>query len=1108
MRRPDLIRTWISMAKEVGGYLDKGSVETVTFLLGAGASISSGAPSTPEVIDALTEQFPDEFPDSKISEGMDVISDPQVETAIRPLFFDGIEPRIEPHVGYLSLAALAKRTRVLIVNLNWDPAVDIAALDRIGGVSCKSIGLDEKTDLSAGLTKIEECLADPELRIVNLHLHGRIDQGDIRLAPKRTAAFERETVKMLWNSFFIHPTVVVGASLIGERDVTGMLTEASQGIAKPKKTPFWIFSRQPEQTDLPDAPKTAELLSRNECELNFRGAPFVDFDRIMVEILAQRTKRPLKHVFAKTNLPEREGNQLVYPAPDLLRDYLLRNGRILALVGERKIGKSTTGRLLAHWEWIHSDDGIEINSHAGGASCGRAVAALKSGEATLAAEDVLILDEPFSHDEEACAELIGGLVALLGSDAAPRVIVTASPHSWHRVVAVHPQIEEYADLVAAKPTDWYEGHDLAALADESSGDQPAMATRRVLEGVASTPSRVRATNAGEYPHHDEEVIEDKLELLRELNKEVKAFLALVRFYELSRTVVPQVELAKGIKPEMPPVPRWAKPMLRASELIDEEHLLFAHYTDRVAFDRLYLEEQKSLRSTVVDLAYGRGLVNEVCEMWLLISRVREGELEVIAELVGRGEGGERNLLEWGPLLLEEAAHSKLARPQLEKVLELLLIVDEKRDFWALREFVYEVVRLWPELHSSPVAKRFVKRVLADYERMGRYCVFEAILYFQGAIHSGVWRRDYSLRNLWTRLSAAIWDLTEDVVGHGGELALIFDALAWSRPPLPERELLDWVAPILNALEQDETLKGSTGLTCLYHPDGQKMFESLGLDSPLADIGNLTERQMARAAEMVRWHYVHQSRGRALITRRRLEPANPHLLRREQRNRLVPKARAEEIEKFVKRMAHFSRHRGWAIHLAFNLWCTAGKFEADFLARPIAQAVEGDLGMVTAALTYGVPGGARDQMQQYFRIRPNRELLLTVMLEGCSVETLVPSAGAQVSPPRFMAERTPQRVHRELETEWGGRLQRVGNLHEPDFSREVYEILVEAAREGHVDSEAMWRLLHHVQRGDLRPMDVEVARAPRDQKLSDWLQGRGELAKIVVSVCLNLTAEKE
>jgi hypothetical protein len=1089
------------MAQEVGRYLAEQTDDTVTFLLGAGASMSSGAPSTPRVTDALTEQFPEEFPNSEISDGMDAISDPQVRTAIRPLFDD-----IEPHVGYLSLAALAQSTRVLVVNLNWDPSLEIAALKRIG-VSCKSIVLDEKNDLAAGLEEIEHCLGDRNIRVVNLHLHGRLDGGDIRLAPKRTATFETETIKMLWNSFFTHPTVVVGASLKGERDVTGMLTAAAQRVepkAEPKNSPFWIFSRQSEQTDSPDDPVAAELLSRNECELNFQGDPFVDFDRIMVEILAERTGRPIRDVLTKTSVAERSGSQLVFPAPKLLREYLLRNGRILALVGERKIGKTLTARLLAHWESLHSDGGIEICSHWRSASCGRAVAALKEGTLVLAAEDVLILDDPFSlENEKANAKLIADLVAIQSAGGAPRVVVTASPLAWHKVMKTHPELEEHADLVAAKSTDWYEGHDLAALAGDPSSDHPALVTRRVLEGVASTPDRVRAVNSGEHPQHEEEVIGDKLALMRELSDESKQFLALVRFYELSRTVVPQVEVAKSFQDQEPDLPRWAEPMLRASELIGEEDLLFAHYTDRIAFDRLYQEDQKSLRSAVVDLVYGRRLVSEVCRMWLLISEVREGNLKGIEELVRGGESGERKLLEWGPLLLEEAAHSKLARGELERVLEVLLEIDEKRDFWALRELVYEVVRLWPELDKSGVATGFVKDVLADHERMGCYCVLEALLYFQGAIHSGVWSHDHSLRALWDRLTAALWDRIEDVEDCGSELALIFDALAWSRPPRGKRDVLLWVEPILEALAREESLKGAVALACLYHPNGLKLFRDLGLDSPLADIGNLTEQQMERAAEMVRWHYVHQSRGRALLTRRRLEPVNPELLLRDPRDRRVPKAHADAIKKFVKRMATFKQYRGWAIHLAFNLRCTAGEFDDGFLGRLVSKAANEDLGVVTAALTYRVPGGASDQVQHYFRKESNRELLLAVMLEGCSVDTLAAESPVQVSPPRFMAGRIPYLVHLELQTEWPGRLKNVPNLHAQEFPREVYEILEEAEQEGLVDADSMWELLHHVQRGDLRPLDVERARSVPDPELRQWLQGRDELAEIVVSVCLDM-----
>lgn len=1094
------------MAQEVGRYLAEQTDDTVTFLLGAGASLSSGAPATPTVINALTEQFPNEFPDSEISEGMDAISDAQVGTAIRPLFDD-----IEPHVGYLSLAALAKWTRVLVVNLNWDASMEIAALKRIG-ISCESIVLDEKNNLAAGLRQIKKCLEDPNIRIVNLHLHGRLDSGAIRLAPKRTATFETETIKMLWNSFFTHPTVVVGASLKGERDVTGMLTAAAQRVepnAEPKNSPFWIFSRQSDQTDSPDDPVAAELLSRNECELNFQGDPFVDFDRIMVEILAERRGRPIRDVLAKTHVGERSGGQLVFPAPKMLRKYLLRNGRILALIGERKIGKTMTARLLAHWESLHNDDGIEICSHWKSANCGKAVAALREGTLDLKSEDVMILDDPFSlESEKTNGKLVADLIAIREASDAPRIVVTASPRTWHRVMKTHPELGEHADMVAVKSTEWYEGHDLAGLAENAPGDHPALVTRRVLEGVASTPERVRAVNTGEHPPHEEDVIADKLALMRELSEEVKQFLALVRFYELSRTVVPQVEMAKSFKNEQTDLPPWAKPMLRASELIDEEHLLFAHHTDRIAFDRLYQEDQKSLRSTVVDLAYGRSLVNEVCQMWLLISDVRKGNLDGIEELVRSSSGsGGRKLLEWGPLLLEEAAHSKQARGELERILKLLLEIDGKRDFWSLRELVYEVVRLWPELAASKVAADFIKDVLADSERMGCYCVLEALLYFQGAIHSGIWDRDYSLQALWSRLTTALWDRIEDVDNHSDELALVFDALAWSRPPLTSKELLSWVRPILDALAREESLKGAVALACLYHPDGLKLFKDLKLDSPLADIRNLTEEQMARAAEMVRWHYVHQSRGRALLTRRRLEPVNPELLQREQRDRVVPKAHADAITKFVERMATFKEHRGWAVHLAFNLRCTAGEFDDGYLGRLVSKASDQDLGIVTAALTYRIPGGASDQVQRYFRRKPNRELLLAVMLKGCSVDTLLPAPAVHVAPPRFMAGRIPQLVHLELQTEWTGRLQNIPNLHTQEFPHEVFRILEEAEREGLIDADVMWELLHFVQRGDLRPLEARRARRTPGPELQQWLQGReDELAEIVVSVCLDMAPD--
>ncbi len=1093
-------RSWIALAESVGSYLaDQPDDDTVTFLLGAGASRSSGAPSTPEVLDALTEQHPDEFPDSKVSEGMDAISDSQVRVSIKPLF-EGLSP----HVGYLSLAALATSTRVLVVNLNWDSAVE-QACERVG-VRCASIVLDERNALEASLKEIEDSLADPGYRVVNLHLHGLLDAGNIRLAPKKTNAFERKTIELLWSSFFVHPTVVAGATLTGERDVTSLLTASSQGPA-PKESPFWLFSRQPERTELPEDRVATELLSRNESELNFRGHPFIDFDRIMVEILAKRIGRPLKDVFVGTSLPQIGGEKLVFPAPKLLRDHLERpaGGRFLALVGERRCGKSSTAKLLAHWTGLRAKEPIQVISAEGAARCAQKATDLLTGSLTPGAGDVVIFDDPFgaSHSGGDRA-FVTDLCAIAGIPGAPQVIVTASLSAWHTAVAAHPELDRQAEAIVASPTEWYEGMDLAASLDEKGSAWPAMATRRALEGFASTPERVSAAATATCPAGEQQVIEDKLRLLGQLGEDTQRFLAMVRFHELSRTVIPRTELVQALHEATHDIPTTLKPMLAKSELSEEGEApyLFAHHTDRAAFDMLYREKQEDLRPSVFEAAYDRSAVADVCEIWQLVVDLRNDRLERVAEMAAGGEPGRRKLLEWGPLILQEAANSMASRPRLEQILELLLEIDSERDFWALRELVYEVVRLWPELNESPTAREFLHACLTDRRRMGCYCVLETMLYFQGAIHQQVWERDYVLKRLWNRVTAAVDDLIEDVDAYGDELALIFDAVTWSKPPLAQRELLSWVDPIVNALVKQEHLKGAIALSCLYHPDGVTLFEDLDRPLPLADIGNLTEQQMCKAAAVVRWHYVHQSRGRALLSRRRLEPAYPHLLQREARDKRVPKRQADAIERFVTRMAHFPEHRGWAIHLGFNLRCTAGGFDDRFFERLVADLQECDDGMVTAALTYRIPDGAHAATQRYFRNPPNRERLLDVMLHGCPVESLSPSASVVVCPPRFMSGRSPQWVHMQLDTQWTKALGNIPNVAEQSFPDDVHAILCEAEDAGLVDAPSKWRVMRHVQRGDLRPLDEVRARAPHDPALSAWLRHRSELAEIVVAVALD------
>jgi hypothetical protein len=1088
------------LAESLGKYLAEEKV--VTFFLGAGASQSSGAPSTGQIYDALLTSYPDLEANVHLEEGLDAISEAQIENCIRPLFED-----VRPHLGYLSLAGLAKSTRVLVANLNWDSGVENAC--DLEGVECASVVLDERNDLQAGLEQVKECLADQRFRVVNLHLHGRLGHGDIRLARKNTLSFHPDTTKLLWNYFFRHPTVVAGASLTGEYDVTGLLTSTAVEGHRQKKTPFWLFSRQAERTEHPEDAVATDLLSRNDSSLNFAGDPFVDFDRLMIEVLAQKTGRSLKEAFDDSGLAQPKSEEIVLPSPDLLREHLggPRAGRVLVLVGERKIGKSTTARMLAHWISARFAGKVEIETHFHKGDCTRAVTALLSEKGGVAGPKIVIFDDPFGDSKgfDVSETFVKGLLKLVAIDGSPRVMLTCSPANWYQAREAHPDLGRLTDIVAEKPTEWYQGLDLAALADSPKSAAPVMVTRRVLEGVCSTPSRALAANRGVYPNHDDEVIAEKLRLLRELDGGVQEFLALVRFYELSRTVMPQIELANSLHASVEGVPACTLHMLKESKLDGEPHWQFAHYTDRAAFDGLYTERRESLFPAVVEVAYGRDTVKQVCEVWAVVAAVRAGEIEAIRKLA------DSSLVEWGPLILEEAANSKHSREKLEEILEILLAVRSKRDFWSLRELVYEMVRLWPELRGSAKAQAFLDEVLDDRERLGVYCVFEAILYFQEATHSGIWDDDQTLTELWERLSAARWDLIRDVEQYGTELALMIDALAWSRPPILLRRLRLWMEPMLDALEaHDESWKGAIALACLYHPDGVELFKDVGRDSPLADIRNLNEPQMAKAAEMVRWHFVHQSRGRALLIRRRLEPAIPELLRRVELSQRVPSNHARAIREFVTRMAGFSAHRGWAIHLGFNLLCTAGEFDDAFLGDLLEGAGERNDGIVTAALTYQIPNGALDEMQRYFSAPQNTELLLAYMLEGYQAKELFPSARVRVVPPRFMAGRSPQSVHRQLGTQWSGMLAELDdiNLHDPAFPREVHEILVEASDLGHIHVDSMWEVMRYVSSGVYTPLASEVSRQLEDQALDNWLKGKCDLARVVVLVALEFDADRQ
>jgi len=1099
------VGSWINRAGSAAKYVARKNIDTVTVFLGAGASISSGAPTTGTVKKALFEADEDKFGGDigEVSEKLHTVSKEIVKHTIEPLFDE-----VHPHLGYLSLAALSRHVRVLIVNLNWDSAVEDA---------CEQVGMDQgkyaSLVLDDGVEKIKEHLENTDYRLVNLHLHGRLrpKRGEIKFGRRETLSFAEEQEKLVWSEFLSHPTIVVGASLQGEYDVSRLLGEAS-AKAGDSNAPFWLFSRQAERTEEPEDRDVRKLLERHESESNFAGDPYVDFDRLMVSLLEASADRHLGRVFEGSDLAKPRQNSLVLPAPELLEGHLdgPSSGRMLAWIGERRVGKSTNARLVAHWATLRSECQGEVKFSSGRLDCARD--AKRLAEVMKASpQDFVVFEDPFGKDGEyeENAPFVEALEQLLGLEGAPRVMLTCCPSNWRRAKVRHDRLAAWAEEILAAPTRWYRGFDLAANADDPDSAYPAMVTRRVLEGVASTPARVAAAKNLRSASEDEEVIAEKLALLCEVPDAEKRFLAVVRFYELSSSVAPQSELIKRCfhEAEVEDPAGDAHHMLEHFKLDGDSFWRFAHYTDRAAFDRLYEDEGAPLLDDVLQHVYGEQVADSVCAVWQAISRARAGDLDLVEGL------SLEDRREWGPLLLEEVANSfSKAHDLLPKLLMLLPDVEE-HDFWSLRELVYEVVRLWPELHDSCEAVEFLEKVLHEDDRMGRYCVIESLLYFQDTTHSETWQRDERLMELWEKATAARWAIVKDVDRYGAELALIVDALAWYRPPLPAAELTRWVRPLILAAERASELKGAFALTTLYHPSAERLFREAGRRSPLDHVESLKEEQAAEAAAMIRWHYVHQSRARALLPRRRLEPANPDYLRRTEQSRHLPAEREAQARELITKMASFQPHAGWAVHLGMNLYWTAGKFDSDFLGQCVDLAGDDDLGLISAVATYAIPSGALDATKRYFDREENRRAHRRRLREGCEIAHPERELEVTVAPPRFNAGRDPHGMHRELGSKWLGALETLGEnpSTDPDFASRVHAILRLAYEEKIIGLDAAVECERRVRAGDYEAFEM-LLQSPGnvDKKLQTWLNKNKkgldeskEFTRLVVLTALDL-----
>ena len=206
---------WLDHVEEVGTPLLDQPSSPICFLLGAGASLSSGGPRTEDILAICRKRRPKLFgSDEQVYARFSTRLTPRErENIIRPLFEE-----FTPYAGYRCLAAMALTRPVFVVNLNWDSAVKEAA-ERVGA-DAHCFDLKDVKDGGRAVASVLKA----KRGIACAHVHGILDSptSKIRFSHSHTLAFKSAELALLTKLLRMF-TIVAGTSLTGPQDAFQLL---------------------------------------------------------------------------------------------------------------------------------------------------------------------------------------------------------------------------------------------------------------------------------------------------------------------------------------------------------------------------------------------------------------------------------------------------------------------------------------------------------------------------------------------------------------------------------------------------------------------------------------------------------------------------------------------------------------------------------------------------------------------------------------------------------------------------------------------------------------------------------------------------------------------
>jgi hypothetical protein len=1062
-------REWLTLVESFTGTLEPGG--PMTFVIGAGASISSNAPST----EAVELRWLDShlFKDREsLLKGIAELGDAQKINPIRELF-----SRVRPFIGYQCLAALGRHRQVLVLNLNWDDALEQAC----GGLGVRhhllTVSSQTTGQLIAGKRTLLS-LEKGEPGIFSFHVHGRLDnpESGIRFGIYETLEFSSEVKDVIEKHYFNHPTIVVGASLAGDYDVIDLLrtlAEGSPGLPR-QLSPFYIFSRQAERKGAPSDGLVQNVLFSRKSVPNFRGDPTVDFDRLLLDIATRLKGTELgRSIQGRPQIiPSLE--ELAIPTPAALGYHSSPcDQHALVIEGDARIGKSSAALLLSHLYDLCDEPKPTITWHSGPKPCADALRRFLVAKRTDDPNRVLVLDDPFGKtaDFKENQDFVARFDRYLKirpktpgrAKTKTRVIVTTRASNWQKGVA-NSEVARSEAIRSISATDWYADAELAAYLQSKVENSPLI-RREIHKRELATPAAVQEA-LSDTSGQRKAMIEEKVALLRALDDDTAWYVVLARLQELWPNGVADIPLhdALGVDDAF----AKAALMLRKRQLDEHTYVVPAHSTDREAIDRFFAERQAELEPRLEQVERSCGPAGGACKLWSAVRALREGEMGELETLTKSVR------LDWGPMFIGEAARTGPRAEAVDLVLKTLKTLrKDEQGFWSIRELVFETIRFWPLLGREKAAEEFLDEILERDDLRGRYLVLEGMLYVQAATYPDSWELS-AYAEVWDKLAASRHKLLRAPHEHIEELALLYDAFTWCPPRLEPHELHRWLDPLVVAADECSPLATTMQFSSFYHPDGSAVLRSYGIKGPhtVPRNGQLSEAEAGAAAFMVRWHFVHQSRARALLYRRDMEPAHAYLVHRilsSETKTLQPEI-SSNCERMVQALAESDEHAGWAIHLAMGMKRLG--FDPGCVATAIRNRPTGDPGLITGVMTYEIPPSLAVPLSEYFADEANNAALRAALSAPPTVE------GVVVGPPPFCASRRPRQVQEILNVSCPGLIEDgvpVGD--EIAFLRMLHASAFEIRRgpsAAEISSDALKQAVDMAAAGDFGALELSIS----------------------------------